>query len=579
MQRFKWRHVCLAALLIASFVTGCKHDTPSSKPGEPTADKDGKATEATVAATENINFKALGQRVPVIMYHDIILARDKTSQWYDCSLDEFKEQMKTLADAGAHPISVADLYRHLTTGSVLPDKAVVLTFDDNYQGFYDNAWPVLTEYKFPAMMFVHTGFVGSKEGLHPKMTYDELRELMKNPLFTVGSHTISHPDDITTLSTTDQQKELTESKATLEKELNFKCDFLAYPNGKNDPVVQEASKSAGYKMAFSIVNGPAEESPNIMCVNRYVHTHTDRAWEDTQDALRGGALGVFEGSIKATPVAFKEGDFAGITLALVTGGAPQSVMSDSREAVLDFIHRTPGSVAGINGGFFALAAIASTDNQMVGPLKATAMTDVTPDLDSTRWEKLHNRPIVIWGPKKFAIIPYNPALMNSDASFKEFMPDMTDTFMAGVWLVHGGKSQTKDDMNVFGSKDIQDPRRRAFLGIMPTGEIVLGASKESCGSAKLAESIAAAGIQEAVLLDSGFSTSLVYGEKVMASGHSTASSPSRPVPHAIVLMGELDPASKAAADAAVPATTATGGAGKRHKKRRRSHPKPDVSNP
>jgi hypothetical protein len=87
-----------------------------------------------------------------------------------------------------------------------------------------------------------------------------------------------------------------------------------------------------------------------------------------------------------------------------------------------------------------------------------------------------------------------------------------------------------------------DPRRRAFIGIDAEGHIVLGASTESASSAMVAEAAAAAGIQEAVLLDSGFSTSLVYGEDVKASGHSTETIPSRPVPHVILLLGNLDPA-------------------------------------
>ena len=67
--------------------------------------------------------------------------------------------------------------------------------------------------------------------------------------------------------------------------------------------------------------------------------------------------------------------------------------------------------------------------------------------------------------------------------------------------------------------------------------------------------LAAAGLKEAVLLDSGFSTSLVLGKEVLASGHSTAGEPSRPVPHAIVLMGETDPASLEAAKKASLAST------------------------
>ncbi len=554
-SRLSFWSVVACALLLISFGASCKPKEVAGDPAKvekPEVKQEQK--EPTRPPFDNISLASLGQRVPVMMYHDVIAIRDKDAQWYDCAVAEFREQMDLFTTEGVTPISVADLYKHLTEGTKIPDKAVVLTFDDNYQGFYDLAWPILKEKGFPAMMFVHTGFVGNKEGLHPKMDYDTLRTLLKDPLFSVGCHTISHPDDMSTLSTEEQTKELTESKATLEKELNIKVDFLAYPNGKNDAETQRLTKEAGYKMAFTIKNGTAEGSPNIFAINRYVHTRYDKASEQTDKELRGGALGVFEGKLKVGPVAYKEEEVEKVKLALVIGGMPESMMSETREGVLDFIKRSPGAVAGINGGFFAMAAIKSTDNQMVGPCKTTEMPALIPDANEFAWDKLRNRPVVIWGKSKFAILAYNPEAMNSEPVFKNFMPDYTDTFLAGVWLVHDGLAREKDDMGIFASKDIQDPRRRAFLGIMPDGQIVAGASKSGCSSAQLASAIAAAGIKEAVLLDSGFSTSLVYGEKIMASGHSTAETPSRPVPHAIVLKGTLDASSQKVAEEAEPAT-------------------------
>jgi len=485
-----------------------------------------------------ISLKAQGQRVPVIMYHDVL---PKKQVWFDTTTDEFEQQMKWIVDQGITPISLDQLYKHLTKGEAVPDKSIVLTFDDNYQGFHDQAMPILEKYKFPAAMFVHTKFVGDKTGKHPKMDWPTLRELIKNPLVTIGSHTVTHPEDITQLSQEQQVEELTASKATLEKELGKPMPYFAYPDGKNDKIVQENARTAGYTMAFTMANSPAEESPNIMAVGRYIQTRIEKAWEERDDAVRGGALGVFRGPIKDAPITYKEGTFAGTKLALVIGGIPESHLSPTREGVLDFIHRTPGAVAGINGGFFAMAAINSTDNQMVGPCKTHDQETLVPDVAQEIWVKLHNRPVILWGPTELAIVPYEPGSVNSDEAFKQFMPDYTDAFLAGVWLVHGGVARQADDMSVFGSKDIVDPRRRAFIGIDAEGHIVLGACTESASSEKLAEGAAAAGVQEAVLLDSGFSTSLVYGEDVKASGHSTDTIPSRPVPHAIVLKGTLDP--------------------------------------
>ena len=327
-------------------------------------------------------------------------------------------------------------------------------------------------------------------------------------------------------------------------------------------------------MAFTMVNGPAEESPNIECVNRYIESRLDKAMDDAETEA-DGTVGIYEAPIKEAPVAYKEENVDGKVLAMVTGGHPVSVTSDTREGVLDFIHRTSGAVAGINGTFFDMAAISSTDNKLVGPCKTADGATVMPDSDQTRWPKIRNRPVIMWGPAKAAIVPYDPPLMNEDTAYKEFMPDVTNVFLAGAWLVHSGVAATADQLKVFASKDVEDPRRRAGFGFLADGTPVAAASKDSVSSSEFASMLAKAGVQEAILLDSGFSTSLVYNEKIMASGHSTSTMPSRPVPHAILFLGDLDPNSAQVAAAAVPATdlvaeTSTSTGHTRRRRRRRS---------
>ncbi len=517
------------------------------------------------------------------MYHDVVAERGPGTVWFDSTQAEFEDQMRTLQQRGYTPVSLDQLHQHLTAGADLPPKAVAITFDDNYQGFYDYAWPILKQDNFPVAMFVHTGFVGTKTG-RAHMSWDTLKTLCKDPLFTVGSHTISHPD-LTTLSGDALSRELTQSKADLEQHLGRQMDYFAYPDGRNNAEVQVAVRDAGYKMAVTMENGPAEESPGIECVNRYVQIRLVKALDDAeQHAL--GAVGVFTGPIKDAPVAYREQVINGKTLALITGGQPQSVSSAMREGVLDFIHRTIGAVAGINGTFFDMAAISSTDNKLVGPCKTFVDTSVLPDLEPVRWPKIRNRPVVMWGPTEAAIVPFDPPRMNDDQAYRDFMPDVTDVFLAGAWLVHAGNALPKEQMAMFASQDIEDPRRRAAFGFMADGTAVAAASKDSVPSSDFAQMLAQAGVQEAILLDSGFSTSLVYGEKIMASGHSTPSMPSRPVPHAIVFRGAMDPASQAVAAAAIPATdpVAVASTAPRHRHRRRrrhkvSSPAPDLAVP
>jgi peptidoglycan/xylan/chitin deacetylase (PgdA/CDA1 family) len=484
------------------------------------------------------------RRVPVIMYHDVVPERGPDGVWFDTTVAEFTFQMQEIARRGLTPISLDQLYAHLTEGKEIPEKSIVLTFDDNYQGWYDNAYPLLRQYGYPAVVFVHTGFVGDTSGTHPKMSWATLKELVKDPLITIGGHTITHPEDMTLLTERQQRRELEESKEQLEKELGKPIHYLAYPVGKNDETTRKVTKELGYKMAFTIDNMLAEESPNILQIGRYIQTRFDTALGDQERSELGAPAAVAMIDFAEAPVTYEEHQIGRVDLALVRGGRPVSVNSATRKGVLDFV-REQKAVAGINGGFFDMASVQGTGNRMIGPFKSSDLPIMLKDQFPERWPKLRNRPLVFWGPQRFAIVPFQPEQMNSQDAIAALMPDVTDVFLAGVWLVHGGEAQTEVEQNTFGSKDIQDYRKRAFIGVDDQGRFVAGATRSVNASWRVARAIAELGIREAVLLDSGFSTSLVYGEEIKAFGHSTKTRPSRPVPHAIVIQGQLDPAGTA----------------------------------
>jgi peptidoglycan/xylan/chitin deacetylase (PgdA/CDA1 family) len=546
----------LLLILVVGLMLGCKKGEASnsdSTNNSTTSESTSSEHHGAEPQLKEICFEAQNGRVPILMFHDLILERDKKSLWYDCSLQEFTEMMDAIELEGRTVLSLDQLYEHLTTGKKIPEKSIVLTFDDNYQSFYDLAWPIIQKHKYPVSMFVHTGFVGKQEG-RPKMTWETLKVLVQDPLFTVGGHTINHYEDLKDRDLNTQRDELTISKNDLEKNLDVKIKYLAYPNGSNGEDTQILAQEAGYKMAFTIVNTPAEESPNIYAVGRYVHTRFTQAVQDAEDTIIGAPSEVTRIEWKKdAQVHYQTGTYAGTPLKMVMGGHPSTVMSKTgRQPVKSFVEEGNG-VAGINGGFFAMAAIDSADNAMVGPVKTAEMSQMTPDVSSERWVKINDRPLVIWSDNEFALLPYIPAQMNKNEQFEYFMKDYTDCFMGGTWLVHRGVARQAEEQSAFAAKDIQDARRRAFIGITAAGEFVAGTATDSVSSAKLASAIAEAGVAEAVLIDSGFSTSLVFNDKIKATGHSNKDHPSRPVPHAIVIRGKLD----ATTDDEVDLSTAT----------------------
>ncbi len=225
--------------------------------------------------------KGLDTRTIVLTYHDMVPVRDANALWFDCTPEELRDQLDWLTTRGAHFISIQQLHSHLTTGSGLPKHPVLITFADNYLGFYERALPILRERKIPITMFVHTDFVGSKVG-RPKMSWNQLRELDREGLVTIASQTRSHPADLRKLSPERLREELVGSKAALEKHLGHPIPFLAYPNGKFDARVAKAASHAGYLMGFTEEQRPAELSPSVFEVARYVHTKFNRAWQDAE---------------------------------------------------------------------------------------------------------------------------------------------------------------------------------------------------------------------------------------------------------------------------------------------------------
>lgn len=271
----------LAALLAAVFfVSGCGNSAPSAEPDAnlPTAKSDPEPTGFIVKKPLT---SGLTTKTVVLTYHDMVLRRDQNSVWFDCTPEELLEQLDALAESGANFISLEDLYHGLTGTKPLKPQSVVITFADNYQGFFDHAWPILKKRGIPTTLFVHTGHVGSQKG-RPKMSWQTLSELMDSGLVSVQSQTVSHPADITKLGASSVAKELSISKTDIESQLNSQCWAIAYPNGKFDLATAAAAEKAGYLIGFTEEQSPAESAPDIYRVPRWVHTKWKEAWQMAQ---------------------------------------------------------------------------------------------------------------------------------------------------------------------------------------------------------------------------------------------------------------------------------------------------------
>ena len=488
------RLVLMSTALFA--LSGCSPHRPVVQPSPPVSIpalvKSVSVPDLRTAqpAFRTLSLASLNGRVPVLTYHDVIGSRrQKDAVWFDCTATEFAAQMKFLYQQRAHVITLEQLRRHLTTGERLPDRAIALTFDDNYQGVYDIAVPLLKRYGYPFAVFVHTDYVGSRKG-RPKMTWDELRELDQGGLATIGAHTMSHTADLGLLPTARQDAELRGSKRALEARLGHPVTFLSYPNGQANASAFERARLAGYTLGFMEEWGPVEQSPGILALNRYIHIQLPRAWAETYGSapLPKAQVVVLAAP---TPVTTEHTVAAGVRLTLRRGGRMVAQLNGERAPVSrDDMASVPPDALPL------LLASRTADGILNGPRKIQDSAFV-PESDLAR---LAGRPLVLWNQERLAVLPFVPESMNSGAQVQAFMPDLQGVFVAGAWLVQGGRALSGEEIRRAASTDINTRRPHVFLGVTRSGVPLLGSASVAVTPERLAKAAQASGAQEAVLI-------------------------------------------------------------------------------
>ena len=205
-------------------------------------------------------------RIPILMYHSISDAGENGTHPYyqtNTSPSVFAEQMKFLHEYGYKVINVPDAINRLEkkAGESLKkapgpgSKYVVITFDDGFQDFYTQAFPVLERYGFTSTVYLPTAFIknSSRRIFRNKLclTWDEVQELHKRGIL-FGSHTINHPA-LADLKNEEIENEIKQSKEEIENTLGTAVDSFSYPyafpdeNGAFTKQVRNTLEKCGYK--------------------------------------------------------------------------------------------------------------------------------------------------------------------------------------------------------------------------------------------------------------------------------------------------------------------------------------------
>jgi peptidoglycan/xylan/chitin deacetylase (PgdA/CDA1 family) len=175
--------------------------------------------------------------VPILMYHSIADEDETGVQAYYRTATTpgvFAAQMDSLYQAGFSVIGLGEAVRRSTeSGSAKNGESVgsvVITFDDGFQNFYTNAFPVLSRYGFTATMFLPTAHIGeSRLSFKGKdcLNWGEVRELQKYGI-SFGSHTVTHPQ-LHHCDAIAIKREVADSKRMIEQKLGCAVRSFSYP--------------------------------------------------------------------------------------------------------------------------------------------------------------------------------------------------------------------------------------------------------------------------------------------------------------------------------------------------------------
>ncbi|KPN96991.1 polysaccharide deacetylase family protein [Lysinibacillus sp. ZYM-1] len=232
------------------------------------------------------------QKIPVLMYHHLA---DNINNNTVISPNNFENQIRTLKAEGYHAISVQELHDYLNNQIKLPEKPVLVTFDDGYLSNYEKAYPILKKYDMHAEIFVIASRIVdvSKKDAYPneiaKMNWDQLKEMQD--YITIQSHTwdshyklpskygklngaIYGPSYLNGQLESQLQYEervrndFIRSRKIIKEKLGYEPIAISYPYGKKSVATIKIAQEAGFKMGFVIQNKSVKMGDELFSLSR-----------------------------------------------------------------------------------------------------------------------------------------------------------------------------------------------------------------------------------------------------------------------------------------------------------------------
>ena len=259
-------------------------------------------TAPAPSAAAAVSTEAEGAELPVIMYHHVLGEDSSLLGDYVISVSEFESDLAWLKAAGYQTVSAQQLIDYTQGQGELPERPVLLTFDDGYESFYANAYPLLEQYQMKAVVSV----IGRYSDLYSQpdvvkhlnyshLNWRQVRELSQSELVEVGSHSQDMHDAAGKESRAGakrrkgedpeqyravfrQDAEIAEEK--IQQATGQKPTVYAYPFGYYTQESEDILKEMGYQITLSCesrVNTIRRDPECLYLLGRFNRPHGQRA--------------------------------------------------------------------------------------------------------------------------------------------------------------------------------------------------------------------------------------------------------------------------------------------------------------
>ena len=219
----------------------------------------------------------------VLCYHAVTAKATPYDRYGSIPQRLFVEQMEYLRTHGYNPVSLDDILKASEGKKPLPQKPVLLTFDDAYLSYYEFVVPVLKKFGYPSVVAVVGRFIDNPPKDFPEqvMTWDQIKELSSRRLVEVVSHTYDLHKEVRynpqgnvasavniraydgnkkTYETEEEYRSRIETDFNIQnelfrKKLGFTPRAIAWPYGRYNSISLEIAHKAGYRIGFNVEKG------------------------------------------------------------------------------------------------------------------------------------------------------------------------------------------------------------------------------------------------------------------------------------------------------------------------------------